>query len=346
MGTTVASLEPSSESGLMTHATFPRTQALIAVDWGTTSLRAWLMGDGGRILATRRHAKGSLSIAELPADERAAEHERIYLDVCGDWIREDPELSAIACGMVSSSEGWTDAGYLSVPTDLAVHGADLTEVNHRLGSVHLVPGLRIASHRDAPGDVLRGEETQLIGVLDLVERTDLPHTVVLPGTHTKWVQVDKAEVMSFTTVMTGEIFGLLIGHGLLARTGRPGRRDDSAFARGLRAATDRGLPTELFGGRALVLDGLLDPDSLPDYVSGVLIADEVRHRLPACVNPQRITLCGAPDLCRRYATALTECGAEPLIVTEEATVRGLWVIAQRAGLVDSSRSNRHEAASR
>jgi 2-dehydro-3-deoxygalactonokinase len=344
MGTTVANLGQTSDSGLVTHATtIPRTPVLIAVDWGTTCLRAWLMGDGGRILATRRHAKGSLSIAELPADERIAEHERIYLDVCGDWIHENPQLPSIACGMVGSSEGWTDAGYLSVPTDLAVNGADLTEVHHRLGSVHLVPGLRIASRRDAPGDVLRGEETQLIGVLDLVEHTDLPHTIVLPGTHTKWVQVDKGEVISFTTVMTGEIFGLLIGHGLLARTARPGRRDDSAFARGLRTAADRGLPSELFGGRALVLDGLLDADSLPDYVSGVLIADEVRHRLPACVNPQRITLCGAPDLCRRYATALTECGAEPLIVTEEATVRGLWVVAQRAGLVDPNRSIRQEA---
>jgi 2-dehydro-3-deoxygalactonokinase len=241
--------------------------------------------------------------------------------------------------MVGSAGGWTDAGYLGVPTDLAVGADDLTVVIHALGVLHLVPGLRIASHGDTPGDLMRGEESQLVGALDLVGHDHPEQTFVLPGTHTKWVRVENRKVISFTTVMTGEIFGLLLRHGLLARTAAPGGTDDRAFVRGLRTAAGRGLPAELFGGRALVLDGLLEPASLPDYVSGVLIADEIRHQFPKYAGTGRFVVCGAPDLCRRYAHALSDAGAPPHIVTEEATARGLWAIAGRAGLIGPTRTN-------
>lgn len=315
--------------GVVTPTTSDAAPHLIALDWGTTSLRAWLLGAGGEILAVRRRARGLLSIAGLSADERAREYERVYADVCGDW----PQLPAIACGMVGSAGGWRDAGYLTVPIDLAISADDLVAVQHPGGTLNLVPGLRIPSQQDAPGDVLRGEECQLLGAFDLLDHEHPALTFILPGTHTKWVRVENRKVVTFTTVMTGELFGLLIHHGLLARTAELGTRDDHAFARGL-AATDRGLPTELFGGRALVLDGLLAPASLPDYLSGVLIGDEIRQHLPPRAAGDRFVLCGEPDLCRRYETALTHAGVTPRVITEEATVRGLWLTAQRAGLIN------------
>ncbi|MGU3499397.1 2-dehydro-3-deoxygalactonokinase [Mycobacterium sp. C31M] len=310
------------------------TARVVAVDWGTTSLRAWLMGDDGQILAAHRRAKGLLSITDLPPAERGAEYEAIFTELCADWFRAHPGLPAIACGMVGSSEGWTDAGYLTVPTELSIGLNDLTEIRHNHGVLHLVPGLRVASGAEHPGDLLRGEESQLAGALDLIGPDHGGLTFVLPGTHTKWVRVDDGAVTAFTTVMTGEIYGLLLEHGLLARTAAPRIHDDHAFARGLGTTGERGLPAELFATRALVLDGLLAPSSVSDYISGVLIADEIRHQLPRHGGTDGYVLCGAPDLCERYARALELHGAAPRILAEDTTARGLWTIAARAGLID------------
>ena len=341
MGTLFAIAGPSADSGTVTPNTSGRaTPHLVALDWGTTSLRAWLLGAGGEIITTRRRTRGLLSMARLSADERAREYERVYREVCGDWHGKWPGLPALACGMVGSAGGWRDAGYLDVPTDLAIGANDLVEVAHPDGALHLVPGLRIPSSQHGPGDVLRGEECQLIGALDLLGLEQSTLVLVLPGTHTKWVRVEDREVVSFTTVMTGELFGLLIHHGLLARTSELGTRDDDAFARGL-AAADRGLPTELFGGRALVLDGLLEAAAMPDYLSGVLIGDEIRHQLPPHDAAGRFVLCGEPDLCRRYESALARAGVASRVVTEDASARGLWSIAHRAGLVASTNDDEH-----
>ena len=326
-------MERRSHSGHVTQTTSERPR-LIAVDWGTSSLRVWLMNSHGEILSARRLAQGLLKIADLPADDRRVEYERVFTAACGDWLDHHPSLPAIACGMVGSSEGWVDAGYLTIPTDLTFGADALTAINHAAGVLHVVPGLRIASDPSTPGDVLRGEESQLIGALDLADHEETLQTFVLPGTHTKWVRVDNGKVTTFTTAMTGEVFGLLLQHGLLARTAAPAVSDDAAFDRGLRTTSDRGLLAELFGGRALVLDGLLDPSSLPDYLSGVLIADELRHQLPAFEAVGRIVLCGAADLCARYARALRHQGVQTHLVTEDATARGLWTIARRVGLID------------
>jgi 2-dehydro-3-deoxygalactonokinase len=307
---------------------------LVALDWGTTSLRAWLLGDDGRILESRRYGQGLLSTAAAGAD-RAREYKKAFDEACGDWLRANTALPAIACGMVGSAQGWQEAGYLTVPTDLVIDAAELITVHHELGGLHLVPGLRMAPHGTASGDFMRGEETQLIGILDVLPDADGPLTLVLPGTHTKWVRMDNRKVISFTTVMSGELFTLVLRHGILALTVAQDEHDAAAFARGLMAGAGdaRGLPAELFGARALVLDGLLDPASVPDYVSGLIIGDEVRHQLPRHANPGRIVLCGTTDLCRRYASALRQHGVQTHIVSEDATARGLWAIASHSGLI-------------
>jgi 2-dehydro-3-deoxygalactonokinase len=309
---------------------------LVALDWGTTSQRAWLLGDDGRILESRRRERGLLSTSAA-GTERIREHEAAFDEVCSDWLRANPALPAIACGMVGSAQGWEETGYLTVPTDLVIDAADLIAVRHELGELHLVPGLRMAPHGTVPGDLMRGEETQLIGVLDFLPDADGPLTVVLPGTHTKWVRVDNRKVVSFTTAMSGELYALVLRHGILALTADRGQRDDAAFTRGLTAAAanERGLAAELFGARALVLDGLLNPAAMPDYVSGVIIADEVRHQLPHHAHPGRIVLCGTTDLCRRYASALGRHGVQTHVVSEEASAHGLWAIATHAGLVEA-----------
>jgi len=127
--------------------------------------------------------------------------------------------------------------------------------------------------------------------------------------------------------MSGELFALLVRHSILALAESSGGRDnDGAFTYGLSTGTRtdrRGLAVELFGARALVLEGLLDPSSVPDYLSGVIIADEVEHQLNRLREPGRIVLCGTTDLCRRYDMALRAYGVQTQIIGEEATARGL-----------------------
>ena len=326
------------------------TPRLIALDWGTSSQRAWLLGDGGRILDVRRPDFGLLGTAGDDPASRTRDYEAAFDEACGDWIAATPDLPAIACGMVGSAQGWREAGYLTTPTDLAIDADDLTTVPHSRGVLHLVPGLRVAPSPDGTvaGDVMRGEETQIIGALGMLPPTDRPLTIVLPGTHSKWARVENRKIVSFATSMSGELYGLVIQHGILGRTATPEVRDDAAFERGLTTGTStpsRGLPAELFGARALVLDGLLDPASLPDYVSGVIIADEVRHLLPHYAAGSRILLCGNADLCRRYAAGLRVHGVAADIVAEEAAAQGLWRVAVDAGLVDPAPSTNPEKES-
>ncbi|OLZ43784.1 2-dehydro-3-deoxygalactonokinase [Amycolatopsis keratiniphila] len=308
--------------------------ALIALDWGTSGQRAWLLGADGGILAARSAGRGLLTTTEdVDLDDpraREAAYESAFRKTCGDWLTEVPGLPALAAGMVGSAQGWADSGYRTVPASLDF--PSLVPVSHRGGVLHLVPGLRIPSGAH-PGDVIRGEETQLVGVLETLGGPGGPLTVVLPGTHSKWVRVEDGIVTGFTTAMTGELYGLLITHGILARTAADPVADDEAFSRGLAAGRrSRGLATEAFGARPLVLDGVLKPASLPDYLSGVLIADEVSHLLRD--NDTRVVLCGADELCRRYATALADRGVEATVLSEEVTTRGLWRIATAAGLLE------------
>ncbi|MEU4311577.1 2-dehydro-3-deoxygalactonokinase [Nocardia sp. NPDC024068] len=323
---------------------------LIALDWGTTSMRSWLLGAGGRVLDTREPGGGLLDMAAgtdtADPDARARAYEAAFMEICGVWIRDHPGLPALACGMVGSAQGWREAGYLPVPARLDALAHSLTDVSAVEGVLHLVPGLRVPSdpRDDIAGDVLRGEETQVLGALELIGEPGAGHTLVLPGTHTKWLRVDDGKVLSFTTAMSGELYGLVTRYGLLSHTATTARRDDTAFARGLTAGFSpygRGLGSALFGARALVLDGLLDPASLADYVSGVVIADEVRNLLPHQTGADRIVLCGNADLCRRYAVALRMRGVSTRIVGgEDAAAAGLWSVAVASGLVPAEGSPR------
>ncbi|GAB7028654.1 2-dehydro-3-deoxygalactonokinase [Streptomyces sp. NPDC021749] len=314
---------------------------LVALDWGTSGQRAWLLDARGRLLDTRRSGRGLLattqSIDAHDPDARAAAYEAALREACGDWLTSYPRVPAVACGMVGSAQGWVDSGYRTVPA--TVDFTSLVPVEHRDGVLHLVPGLRIASG-ETPGDVMRGEETQLAGVLDVLGDREEPFTVVLPGTHSKWVRIDRGRVTGFATAMSGELYALLTAHGILARTAEPSVRDDAAFARGLAAGRSRGLAAELFGARPLVLDGALEPALLPEYVSGVLIADEVAHLLSG--TETEVVLCGTADLCRRYATAIAGRGVRATVLSEEITARGLWRIADRAGLLGRKDEERLE----
>jgi len=309
---------------------------LIALDWGTSSLRAYLMGadlgadmgaGGAAVLDSRAEPWGVLRV---PGGDFAAAFEQ----VTGPWRARRPGLKTIAAGMIGSAQGWVQVPYCSCPAGIDELAAALAPV--RDGAMHIVPG--IAQFGLSP-DVMRGEETQIVGALeqhpDLAARSRL----VLPGTHSKWVQVVGGKVHDFATYLTGELFAVLRDHSILGRPAEDAGREpdpaaaEAAFVRGVVAARSaaQGVAPLLFSARALVLAGRLTPEASLEYLSGLLIGEELRCGLTGDVRP--LALVGDAVLCRRYAAALRLFGVEGTLVIDSAAPAGLWRIARRAGLV-------------
>ncbi|HEV6954401.1 MAG TPA: 2-dehydro-3-deoxygalactonokinase [Promicromonospora sp.] len=310
-----------------------RDAALIALDWGSTTFRAWLLDGAGGVLDRIRSDDGALAVSarQDSGSARAAAFAGTFARVCGSWLRAHPGLPVVCSGMAGSDLGWAEAGYVDVPADLGTLASRLTVVPAGGSVVHLVPGLRVTG---ADPDVMRGEEVQLVGAL---AGDGGPGTVLLPGTHSKWVRVEGTRVTGFTTAMTGELYGLLLRDSILSRLAAGSPRPDmtDAFTRGLDTEAahgdERGLPALLFTARTHVLAGLLEAEGVADYVSGLLIGAEVRHGLRR-VPDARVALCGPPSTTRRYRTALERHGASVRVVPEGAAVRGLWRVAADAGL--------------
>lgn len=308
---------------------------LIALDWGTSSLRAYLLGEDGRVLATQSRPWG---IQHTPHGDFA----RAYAELVGDWYRQWPGLPALACGMIGSRQGWLEVPYARCPATSSDLVDGLLAVDTANGPLHLLPGVLDAG---ALPNVLRGEETQVFGALQLAPELRDDALLVLPGTHSKWVTVRDGAISHFATHMTGELFAVLRDHSIL---GRPAReqgieRSDEAFFRGLDAARQsaaEGVSGRLFSTRSLLLTERLSAAESLDYLSGLLIGEELRSVLAsfkegACPP---LVLIGDVDLCERYRLALGRFGVACVRTLENAGVAGLWQLACAAGLVSASPS--------
>ena len=301
--------------------------ALIAIDWGTTSARAYCLGATGQVIATRAMPLGVLQVQDGCFPEALAA-------LLGDW--HDVVAPRLACGMIGSRQGWREAPYVECPAPLATLAAGIVRVNG--DALAIVPGVRT---RDANGipDVMRGEETQLAGAVDEREERVL---AVLPGTHCKWALVETGRLVDFATFMTGEMYNVLLKHSILGRLAQPAAANAGpAFARGVtRGLGAGGLSHDLFGARTLVLMGEMAPHEVPDWLSGVLIGREVRNarawaEQKGC-DGARVRLVGADDLLARYATAMTQAGIAVEMASADAAATGLWRIAQHASLIPAT----------
>ena len=296
--------------------------SLIAIDWGTSNLRASLLDAHGDLLETRSASGGVMAVPE----RRFAD---ALLALCGDWI-DTHAVPLIASGMIGSRQGWQEAPYIACPASLPAAAAQLVKVEVRSGAVlHIVPGIRCLG-ADAVHDVMRGEETQLWGA-DLADGD----CCVLPGTHSKWAWLgEEGKVDRFETFMTGELYGLLTKHGILGRLMEFGTARPETFESGVRLGlTQHGNALHvIFAARTAGLMGDIDPRGLPDYLSGILIGLEIASATAR--HPQRcVTLLGDDDLCSRYETALGIAGVDSRRASEGATTRGQWRVAAEAGLV-------------
>ena len=290
---------------------------LIAVDWGTSSLRGALLDGDGTVLDELSAAAGILSVPPGGFETVFAQH-------FGRWQRATGALCLIA-GMAGSRQGWQEAPYCACPAGFADIASQLHWIEP--GRIALVPGLSCES-QGVP-DVMRGEETQVIGALDLLGLDDA--RMVLPGTHSKWVQVTARRIVGLRTYMTGELYALLRQHSILARTlpENDGDLDADAFRRGLAHARDSAsLLHAAFSVRTLALFERLPSASMPSYLSGLVIGDELRAQELADAT-DIVVVIGAPALTARYQLALDSLGIASRVVGTEAGWRGLWAVARQ-----------------
>jgi len=322
--------------------------ALIALDWGTTSLRAYLFDANGAVLDTRASTAG---IMNLPRPAAEGGFDAAFDAVVGEWLDRAPGLPVIAAGMVGSAQGWKEAPYVTAPASAGALVDGIVRVQTARGvALNIVPG--VLQDGELP-NVMRGEETQIFGALAMADdpqgAAQKDVLIGLPGTHAKWVMVRNAQIAqieNFHTFMTGEVFAALSEHTILGRTMvTPDRPDTDAFLRGVRVARDKGqagVLATIFSTRTLGLTGQLTREQQPDYLSGLLIGHELSG-LEAALALQQSTLdgralqlIGNEALCERYRLALAQFGCQQATLVRQATECGLWRIAAQAGLVNAA----------
>ena len=292
---------------------------LVAVDWGSSSLRAALLDERGTVVETRSSDDGMLKV------ERAG-FDAVFESELGDWM-DVLGTRCLMAGMVGSRQGWVEADYVPCPSSRADFVARLKPVGDasaKRRDIAIVPGASCVV--DGVPDVLRGEEVKALGVLELLGADSA--VVVSPGTHSKWMTLEHGRLVRFSTAMTGEFYALLRHHSILGR-GMPPEGDDAldgaAFDDGVRRALGAcGLLQTAFGVRTRSLFGELPPTSLASHLSGLVIGEELRCRPLAGVRS--VVVVGAPTLTERYARALAACGVDARVFDESAVWRGVWTI--------------------
>ena len=291
---------------------------MIGVDWGTTAFRAFRMTADGTIRDRRSGLRGILNVP----DSRFADTLR---EEIGPWLAAG-ENHVLLSGMIGSRQGWKEAPYLACPASAPEVAASLVDIEFDWAQVKLVPGLS-ATDEAGVAEVMRGEETQVFGVLTAMGGSGV---ACLPGTHSKWARVEDGRIVGFATHMTGETFGALRGHTILGRMMREGPSDGAPFDAGVRRAGDPGgLLHHIFGARAEVLAGKLAETDAAAYLSGILIGHEVRAALDGR-QEQVVHVIGSPELTMLYGRAISAYGGFPERHDGEAAARGLALVGGHA----------------
>ena len=284
--------------------------AFIAIDWGTTNRRLYVVAPDGRVVARTHDDRGVLS---MRADGYPAELAAIRAT--------HGELPILAAGMVGSTRGWHDVPYVAAPAALASLAAGVARLD---GNVAIVPGI---SRLDADrADVMRGEELQVFGAT-AAALAPADALFCQPGTHNKWIVVEGGTIVDFTTAMTGELFALLRGHGILAGMLDGAVADGPAFRDGLARGRRGDLPAALFEVRASVLLGARAAADAASYASGILIGADVAAHTD--LADRDIYLLGSGTLADLYAIAIVDAGARPIMIdSESAFVAGIHALRE------------------
>jgi len=304
------------------------TAHLIAADWGTSSFRAYLVRRDGAVIDRIASADGILNVAAGGFADHLAK-------VTAAWRASFPGLPVILSGMIGSRQGWAEAAYVPCPASADAIAAKLHRVPAaEIGQAYIVPGV-ITEIQGRP-DVMRGEETQVLGALVALGRSNARghRLFVLPGTHAKWTVVEGDTIAGFSTFMTGEVFAALKDHTILGRLMAPGETDGSGFSAGVAAGAATGGPgallNRIFATRTLGLTGRLPSQELSDYLSGVLIGAEFGENAK---SGDRITIIGTAELAAHYQRAARLLGIQAEVAPADCVVGGHLLLAKAAGLL-------------
>jgi 2-dehydro-3-deoxygalactonokinase len=297
---------------------------VIAVDWGTSSFRAYRLDDAGRELERRSAPAGLLACGGAFEATLAAQLQ--------GW--DDPLV--LMAGMIGSRNGWREVPYVACPAGLDEVARGMVRVDAPAlpgRRILIAPGVSWTPPDGAP-EVMRGEETQLLGLMAQLPG-DARCIVCLPGTHSKWVTIAQDRIATLRTAMTGELYALLRAKSLLSALMPPDSDadadDDDSFARGVAdSAREGGLLNQLFGVRTRGLFGSLEAPLAPSFLSGLLIGHELRGLLPD--GARHVHLVGGPALAQRYRRALDRLGVASTVHGESLTAAGLCRLARAAGL--------------
>jgi 2-dehydro-3-deoxygalactonokinase len=298
--------------------------AAIVLDWGTSSFRALLVASRGEVLDRVETGEGIQSIS-------GGAFEQTLTKAIAPWRTAFGALPIYAAGMIGSRNGWVEMPYVPAPAGVA----DLARATRRIplsdgSTITFIPGLCDPAASPFP-DVMRGEETQLVGL-----GLDRPQTVVLPGTHAKWARVGGGRIQAFQTFVTGEVFGTLSRHSFLARVARPRSTPNwEAFRQGATLALADGRPAagllaRLFAVRTGWLAGKLDPQDMTDYLSGLVVGSEFLEARNAgwYSAGDTVSIVGDDDLVEVYSRAAEIMEITPVVGPEDAALRGVLEIAQ------------------
>jgi 2-dehydro-3-deoxygalactonokinase len=287
--------------------------AWIAVDWGTTNLRVWMMGRDNVPFEQAHSDKGMGGLAR-------DEFEPALTELIAPYLADDQVTPVICAGMVGAREGWREANYIATPCPPPGRTAAVkVEAQDPRISVTILPGIK----QITPPDVMRGEETQIAGILR--EYPNFDGIICLPGTHTKWVHISAGEIVSFQTFMTGEMFALLSEQSVLRHSVTSDDWDQQSYLTAISDAMTRpqSVTAHLFGLRAGGLVGELAAETARARLSGLLIGIELAAARPYWLG-QNVAIIGAGVVAELYRSALVEQGV-PAAVRDVAdlTLTGL-----------------------
>lgn len=272
---------------------------MIAIDWGTSSFRAYRLDAKGAIVGTRTAAQGILAVP-------AGGFSLVLQRQLREWLDDQP---IVMSGMVGSRQGWVEAPYVPCPAGFDEIAGAMRKVSE---GVWIVPGVSCLDPQGVP-DVMRGEETQVLGA----ERDGL---ICLPGTHSKWVEVKNGRIERFSTYMTGEVYAVLKQHSILGRMMEEGAPDAAAFREGVeRSGQPGGLLHHLFGVRTRGLMGELGPAPSASYLSGILIGHELRS-----FQVRNFFIIGEPGLTSLYRAGAQALNIETQVLEPTAGTRALF----------------------
>ncbi|WP_319529594.1 2-dehydro-3-deoxygalactonokinase [uncultured Cohaesibacter sp.] len=300
------------------------TPVLIGIDWGTTSFRATLLSETGDALDRTSGPNGILAVENNNFED-------CLLGYIADWNSQYGLLPLVASGMITSRNGWVETPYLLAPSGISQFAKALHQHTMSNGqTIHFITGLTVENN--GIPDVMRGEETELIG--QLATQSQPFDLYIMPGTHSKRVTISDGSITGFQTFMTGEIFSALKEHTILGKLMNGSEPDRNAFLQGVRTRSSSSdtLLHELFSARTLPLFEKMEQTSVASYLSGLLIGEEVKTVLTG-QSSSRICIIGRGDLAELYATAYAALGHPVEMAKPGSAVRGQFEIAKEGGLL-------------